>query len=1467
MKKNKFLVWIIGLICFVFLCTPIFSVFSSIEVSAEEASSIDLHNITKIYRENEVVGQEVERQSAYANQTAKITVLTPGYGGNPYTFSNIGGEVFAYNEDSIIAALAEKTAANGGIDLYYAKCDVGGNDFSLSKLVGSNYAVASQETGLIDDASKHIVLIIESALGNAGHNAVYDEFHNVLDTISMHYKALTGLLPIYNLVGHSRGGIINLMYTTEHPYNVDKVFSVGTPYRGSRLGMVDAILDFVGMLNSNGKTQGVVDILSETTPIQAVNSTEIPTCNVDLRNEWNAVYAQGVRASITSIGTMMDLSAVSAILNDSRVAGYVNADMVSILNKVITTADDLQGLTEWLLNFVDGLANVLQVFGINSIDDLGFEENEWTTVDIEIYRKILQLVKNINGNLVIADDLFIDTDSQLGQGFADGGSYNGFSRMVKILTATDISTQCSSPYAPPVGHNIETMNNDIVEFISNALVCGNSANSAQLLGEEFVGNYTTTQIIRYMPAYTGERTISMNSGAISLYHSVDGHLQNCSIDGSNIEKMTTAFSYDFIAGESYWFLLEPNGIQNMQFQFNMTNNIALGNNTLTYNGNLEQSFKLAFEDNYFYNLSCEIEGAVFNTYDTSWNLIDSGIEEISIENGNNNKILVVLILPQSYTGDVTVACSKSKKILFTDNKHSKNVAPMIVENDNCSDLPTLEEMGYIFNGWVDSNGNSVSKEDVATINQATIQLYSQWTAISYTINYVTNGSDPISNESYTIEDVVALPNQLTYSGHIFIGWYEETDFSGTKVTSLSGETGNKTFYAQWALSTYILDDFIVDMSDIDNQSYTCSNGQAMGGLSISVNYGEMFTLPTLETIGFSFDGWYHGDIKITDENGESYLPYTYVGIMPLTARWIRESIKFKLVGEDGKQFWLANNQLTTFVQSIEYAAELSPNDMLQALLISPDATIRQQTFDYLYEEGKIYKCLTVDEEGTIIAGGQIGHYLNENNEITLYIKYDDEKYTIYFDYLGVSESCQIKYGEVIPYPNYSAYQNRYTIDGWYKDNFTVKYEKITIPDLTENEEGNGSLYLKLKANPIVFSISWVIPDTTIEGNSIDLTLYQLSSKTLEYTCEDSVSMVTMESDAYQIEGWYTDSTYTSSSKISSIPVGSYGNKTYYAKIEMREYTITFNSNGGSSCSAIIADYGEYITLPISTRTNYKGTWDSWTCDGKFFESNFDTEYQVLGNKTFVAQWKRYYTIEYKYLTFQGQEAELTWDDYFLYSTTRDYYFAGYEFELNRVGAFWQTSTPYTSQLRFLGWCIDSNLTTMWNNIPSTQTGTVTLYAKWRYDYDNPSRSGTYTITDSGRFNQSYDQCYIPLSSYNDLVGIGMQYLAITLKINMWEVNDGYQHIFLYDGSGSDANLLWSCDIEHGSTSAGVHTFQIYVPISQLQNVQYLYIRYGASGNFNDTWKNDKIYYEMMYVADKDDIDSPEFYWSYQDPFD
>ena len=217
-----------------------------------------------------------------------------------------------------------------------------------------------------------------------------------------------------------------------------------------------------------------------------------------------------------------------------------------------------------------------------------------------------------------------------------------------------------------------------------------------------------------------------------------------------------------------------------------------------------------------------------------------------------------------------------------------------------------------------------------------------------------------------------------------------------------------------------------------------------------------------------------------------------------------------------------------------------------------------------------------------------------------------------------------------------------------------------------------------------------------------------------------------------------------------------------------------------------------------------------------------TTYTITGNAELIAVWGgKHYTIKYQNLTFGGKTAEVLVDHTFGNYAPTEYEY-GVGLNLTNITAYWQSDGPYSPHLHFLGWYTDKSFTTQKTSISSTSTGTVYLYAKWRYDLDNPSRIGTYTVTDSGRFNQPYDQFSIALSSYNDLVNLGIKYLAITLKINMWEVDEGYQYIFIYDGAGSDANLLWDTQITFGGsgkdTTPGVMEYQIYIPIEQLKDV-------------------------------------------------
>ena len=308
------------------------------------------------------------------------------------------------------------------------------------------------------------------------------------------------------------------------------------------------------------------------------------------------------------------------------------------------------------------------------------------------------------------------------------------------------------------------------------------------------------------------------------------------------------------------------------------------------------------------------------------------------------------------------------------------------------------------------------------------------------------------------------------------------------------------------------------------------------------------------------------------------------------------------------------------------------------------------------------------------------------------------------------------------------------------------------------------------------------------------------------------------------------------------------------------------SNGYSIAYKKDFNYCDGLTLEDPIRNDYK--FKGWKNNSTGVIETMPI--RIAGNISLTAQWVRVYTINYEKITFMGQRADVLLDNYIgRYAPT--YYEYGVGLDLTRVSAFYQTSSPYTPKLRFLGWYTTEDLVTQITSIAASRTGIVSVYAKWRYDYDNPSRSGEVTVTDSGIMKQHYDQFSTGLTTndlYDQLNKIGIKYLVVILKIRLWEVNDGYQHIYIYDQLNS--KILAEETINHGgdgaNSTASVYTYQEKIEIEELQNNSYLNIRYSASGAFSDTWKNDLIYCEMMYVNDVSDINNPEFYWHYQDPF-
>ena len=88
---------------------------------------------------------------------------------------------------------------------------------------------------------------------------------------------------------------------------------------------------------------------------------------------------------------------------------------------------------------------------------------------------------------------------------------------------------------------------------------------------------------------------------------------------------------------------------------------------------------------------------------------------------------------------------------------------------------------------------------------------------------------------------------------------------------------------------------------------------------------------------------------------------------------------------------------------------------------------------------------------------------------------------------------------------------------------------------------------------------------------------------------------------------------------------------------------------------------------------------------------------------------------------------------------------------------------------------------------------------------------------------------------------------------MKEVNDGYQYVFLYqnDYTSSTNNQLFHTEtLEHGvgytKTSWGDQSFYfLTINLLDIEDDE-LFIRYGASGTWADTWKNRNIRLEFEF---------------------
>ena len=251
-------------------------------------------------------------------------------------------------------------------------------------------------------------------------------------------------------------------------------------------------------------------------------------------------------------------------------------------------------------------------------------------------------------------------------------------------------------------------------------------------------------------------------------------------------------------------------------------------------------------------------------------------------------------------------------------------------------------------------------------------------------------------------------------------------------------------------------------------------------------------------------------------------------------------------------------------------------------------------------------------------------------------------------------------------------------------------------------DGNGNSYEpggSVPADVTTLTVQWTAPTYAVTLNTNGGTIN--NGNVTEYTYGVGATLPTADDMTYTghtFKGWYDNEGLTGD-PVMAIGGTEMGNKEYWAKWTINQYTITFDTDGGSEVAPITQDYGTAITAPADpTREGY--TFTGW-----------DTAIPATmpaHNMTITAQWTvNQYTITFD--TDGGSEvAPITQD----YGT-----------------AITAPAAPTREGYTFTGWD---------KTIPATMpAGDMTITAQWTvnqytitYDLDGGTAEGnpdTYTV--------------------------------------------------------------------------------------------------------------------------------------------
>ncbi len=421
------------------------------------------------------------------------------------------------------------------------------------------------------------------------------------------------------------------------------------------------------------------------------------------------------------------------------------------------------------------------------------------------------------------------------------------------------------------------------------------------------------------------------------------------------------------------------------------------------------------------------------------------------------------------------------------------------------EFPGTSRLGYTFMGWYeneDFNGDVVTELPETYPPNETV-YYAKWSANAAWIMFDTNEGTAVDSMSGITDQEISdttMP-ETSREGYTFLGWFKETDFSGSVIQNLPEKfpANVTTYHAKW----------------VGNRSYIQFITGGKGYISRMAGYTDDIiadrTLPEISASGYTFAGWFDNAEFSGDPLDQ--LPEKFpIGTQYLYAKWEASTSTFHfesnttdtvddIVGvtdeavtdrsmpvltRSGYSFsgWFEEEDFSGYevtelpelfpVDGQTYYASWTPNlstlvfvtnggEAIDNMYGGTDEVITDRTMPVPVREGYSFMGWYENED----LSGDVVIELPESYPIdgkTYYASWAINSYTVVFDSQGGSiVTSQIAlYDTLITEPS-DPTKSGYVMHGWYLEPECINQFDFTIDTVTDNM----TLYAKWAEESIV----------------------------------------------------------------------------------------------------------------------------------------------------------------------------------------------------------------------------------------------------------------------------------------------------------------------------------------------------------------------------------------------------------------